>query len=373
MGGHSGKRQAPRVVARASPPSVAHNLLVGVTRTDHSPALETRAMSAQPQRTRRPTPYRRVCAPWRWLPLAITLIPNGIQGSESLPPLADVHMHYNWDQAEVTSPVAAARLLRAQGVALAVVASTPPDFVLRLKAAADIPVVALYSPYEKPGDWSTWRHDRGLPARARAALDGGAYGGIGEAHFIPGFGGPWDTPVVAELAALAARHDVPFMMHTESLSPEPFIALCRRYPDTRILWAHSGAVLSPSAVAEALAACPNVMADLSARDPWRFISSPIAQESGKLRPEWLQLVLDHPSRFMVGSDALWPVEQLHPWDEPDTGWQRLDQFLGFHRGWLRGLPATVAERVRYGNAVAWFAVDRTSAPPPPATGEDANG
>lgn len=303
----------------------------------------------------------------RSVALAMALAPGGIRGGEAPPPLADVHMHYNWDQAEVTSPAAAARLLREQGVALAVVASTPPDFVLRLKAAADVPVIALYSPYQRPGDWATWRHDPGLVARAREALESGVYGGIGEAHFIPGFGGPWETPVVAELMALAARQDVPFMIHTESLSPEPFIALCRKYPETRILWAHSGAVLKPSAVARTLEACPNVMADLSARDPWRFVSSPISRDDGRLRPEWRQLVLDHPARFMVGSDALWPVEQLHPWDEPDTGWERLGQFLGFHRGWLREMPPAVAERVRYGNALAFFGSARGSARSPAGT------
>ena len=30
---------------------------------------------------------------------------------------------------------------------------------------------------------------------------------------------------------------------------------------------------------------------------------------------------------MTGSDPVWPVAQLNPWDEPDTGWERLGQFI----------------------------------------------
>jgi hypothetical protein len=57
---------------------------------------------------------------------------------------------------------------------------------------------------------------------------------------------------------------------------------------------------------------------------------------------------------MIGSDAVWPVQQLDPWDEPDTGWENLDRFLDFHRGWLTGLPPEMAERIALTNALAFF-------------------
>ena len=57
---------------------------------------------------------------------------------------------------------------------------------------------------------------------------------------------------------------------------------------------------------------------------------------------------------MVGSDPVWPVEQLDSWDEADSGWQELARFWGFHRGWLGQLPPDVARRVGCLNAVELF-------------------
>ena len=94
--------------------------------------------------------------------------------------------------------------------------------------------------------------------------------------------------------------------------------------------------------------------ELSARDSWRYVGFPIADEDGRLLPEWEALVLAYPERFMVGSDPVWPVDQSDRWDEPDTGWQELPRFLDFHRTWLSALPAEQANAIRWENARRFF-------------------
>ncbi|MCG7900177.1 MAG: hypothetical protein JAY85_17175, partial [Candidatus Thiodiazotropha weberae] len=117
---------------------------------------------------------------------------------------------------------------------------------------------------------------------------------------------------------------------------------------------HAGSVLPPVEVARALDQCANLSVELSARDPWRHVGMRIADESGRLKKEWHDLVIAYADRFMIGSDPVWPVEQLNPWDEPDTGWQHLTRFLNFHRNWLEQLPDEVAQKVGYQNAFDYF-------------------
>jgi hypothetical protein len=81
---------------------------------------------------------------------------------------------------------------------------------------------------------------------------------------------------------------------------------------------------------------------------------PIANGQGRLLPEWRALLLRYPKRFMVGSDPVWPVEQLDSWGTSDTGWQELGRFRVFHRGWLAQLPPDVARRIGCMNAVSLF-------------------
>ena len=81
-------------------------------------------------------------------------------------PIADVHTHYKWSQADVTSPKAVAKILRDHQVALAVVIGMPDEYALRVKAEAPDIVVPIWSPYRKPGDWASWPHDRQVLQRA---------------------------------------------------------------------------------------------------------------------------------------------------------------------------------------------------------------
>jgi predicted TIM-barrel fold metal-dependent hydrolase len=270
-------------------------------------------------------------------------------------PIADAHLHYKWNQAEVTSPQQAAAALRENNVALAVVTGTPAERVLELYEQAPEIVVPIFGAYRRGGDWFGWQGRASLVDEARAALENGPYRGIGELHLIGGFAKRWNrSDVLQALLALTAEHDVPMLIHTEFSRAEPTLSICEANPHNRIVLAHAGAALPPAEVRRVLETCPHVWMDLSARDPWRFISFPISDEDGRLLPDWETLVLDYPDRFLIGSDAVWPVDRLDAWDRADTGWEHIGEFLDFHRRWASFLPEDVQQKVLHDNAVAVF-------------------
>jgi predicted TIM-barrel fold metal-dependent hydrolase len=270
-------------------------------------------------------------------------------------PVADAHLHYKWNQAEVTSPEAAVQALKDNNVRLAVITGTPAERALELEALAPDIVVPIYGVYRRGGDWYGWQGRDGLVEEVRAALASGRYHGIGELHLIGGFAARWNrSDVLKGLLAVAAEYDVPVLVHTEFSRAEPTLSICEARPRNRLVLAHAGAALPPEEVERILVACPNVWMDLSARDPWRFISFPISAEDGRLLPEWEQLVLRWPQRFVIGSDAVWPVDRLDAWDRADTGWEHIGEFLDFHRRWASFLPPDVQRKVLLENALALY-------------------
>jgi hypothetical protein len=271
------------------------------------------------------------------------------------PPVADMHLHYKWSQRDVTTPAEAVEALDAQHIVMGVVIGTPAELALELVQLTPRQIVAIYGPYRIGGDWHRWMHDEGVVERARSALASGLYHGIGELHLIGGFAPKvGKTGVLVALMNLAAEFDVPIMLHTEFSRPDVMLKLCADFPDTRILWAHAGAILAPQQVERVLRTCDNVWAGLAARDPWRFVDYPITSADNRLLKGWHELLLAYPERFMLGSDPVWPVEQLDAWDRDDTGWQELGRFWDYHRRWLEGLPTDVARKIRCENAVQLF-------------------
>jgi hypothetical protein len=285
---------------------------------------------------------------------ALLLVVMPLFARAALPPLADVHTHYKWSQQDVTTPAEAVATLREHAVALAVVIGTPAETALELAELDPGRIVPVWSPYRIGGDWSRWAFDEGVPKRAREALATGRYHGIGELHLIGGFVSNWRSPVISGLIALGIEYDVPLLLHTEFSRNTYLLELCRAHPRLKVLWAHAGAILPPAAVDEVMAACPNVWTELAARDPWRFVNNPTTGEDGALLPDWRALLERYPDRFLVGSDPVWPVEQLDSWDEPDTGWQEYARFINFHRQWLDRLPPGLAGKIRLRNACTLF-------------------
>jgi hypothetical protein len=270
-------------------------------------------------------------------------------------PVADAHLHYKWNQAEVTSPEEAVQALKDNAVRLAVITGTPAERALELQALAPDIVMPIYGVYRRGGDWYGWQGRDDLVAEVRAALATGRWHGIGELHLIGGFAARWNrSDVLKGVLDAAAEYDVPVLVHTEFSRAEPTLSICKGRPENRLVLAHAGAALPPDEVARVLSACPNVWMDLSARDPWRFLRFPISGEDGRLLPAWEQLVLRWPERFVIGSDAVWPVDRLDAWDRADTGWEHIGDFLDFHRHWASFLPEDVQRKVLLENALGLY-------------------
>lgn len=270
-------------------------------------------------------------------------------------PVADMHLHYKWSQREVTTPIAAIDLLKQQDIVMGVVIGTPAELALELARQAPDRVVPIYSPYQISGDWHRWAFDESVIERTRSALASGQYRGIGELHLIGGFAPKLEkAQVLPALMQLANNFDVPVLLHTEYSKPDSLLSLCKRFSETRVIWAHAGAILAPNQVARVLDACSNVHAGLAARDPWRFVNNPITDKRGQLLPEWRSFMIKYQDRLMLGSDPVWPVDQLDRWDEPDTGWQELERFWNWHRSWLEQLPESVKLKISCINAVKLF-------------------
>jgi hypothetical protein len=66
-------------------------------------------------------------------------------------------------------------------------------------------------------------------------------------------------------------------------------------------------------------------------------------QGGRLCPEWRQLVLKYPRRFLIGSDT-WV----------NGRWQAYDELMKGYRTWLGDLPPDVARGIAWDNGAAMF-------------------
>lgn len=278
--------------------------------------------------------------------------------AQNLQPFFDVHVHYKWDQAEITSPQQALDILDKAGIQKAVVIGRPADMALQLQRLAPDRIIPIYGPYHTGNEKLTWQFRTELIEEVRKGLSSGLYHGIGELHLIGGMAVRWQqSKVFVALLTLAREYEVPLMVHSEYSSIKPTLSICQENPNNRFILAHAGAVINSDQVEQILQACPNVVMDLAARDPWRYINNPITDQKGQLLPDWKELILRYADRFMVGSDPVWPVDKATSWDEADSGWMELQRFINFHRQWLSYLPEEVAKKILWENAQAWFSTN----------------
>ncbi|MDH5648316.1 MAG: amidohydrolase [Gammaproteobacteria bacterium] len=270
------------------------------------------------------------------------------------PAIADVHLHYNYDQVAEISPKEAVAILKQQNVQLAVVSSTPPELALTLQKAGGPWIIPLFRPYFNNRQRYSWFKDRQVLPRAREALESGAYQGVGEIHMVAGIGPAHHNLVLNGLIRLAIEFNVPLLIHIETSSHLYFEPLCQRYSKARFLLAHGGGLLDHEQIGSLMMACPNVWIEFSARDHWRYVQSPIVDNNGRLLQGWAKLVLRFPDRFMIGSDPYWPVEKELALEESDTGWLKIDEYLNFHRKWLGFIPDNVRRKLQIENARDFF-------------------
>jgi len=278
-----------------------------------------------------------------------------LQASADIP-LADVHLHYNVDQAEITDTEDALKQLNENNVLFGVISSKPPDLALELVEASGGWIIPFYMPYLEPDRKRDWYFDNRVLPAAREALASGRFKGLGEIHLIVGYAPSLNEPqtVIDGMLSLAKEFNVPVNIHAEASSHLYFLPLCQRHPDVKIQWAHAGSPLPPQEVATLMRACPNVWADLSARDHMRYGQMyPIINENGYLLPEWKKFVIEFQDRLMIGSDPTY-LEGESSWDMANTGWNHVSEVITFHRRWLSAFPAEIRSKIASENARRFF-------------------
>ena len=284
--------------------------------------------------------------------LAFVAFSHQAVAAEALPPFADVHLHFNWDQEELLTAKEALAVLEKNNVTFAVVFSTPSANALKLSNISNGRVIPFFSPYITGHSRSNWFHDKRVLPLARKGLEDGTYKGIGELHVISGLGPRRDNNVLQGLLKLAAEFDVPFNIHTETSDYRFLKPICAQHSTVRFLWAHAGGVLGPEHSEGIIKACPNVWIELSARDPNHY--GGLLDDNGQLRAGWKDVIIKYPDRFMVGTDPVWNAHQVNRWYEADEGWLHYHEFISFHRKWLKELPENVEKKIRLDNALSFF-------------------
>jgi len=251
------------------------------------------------------------------------LAPPAVGDDEIL--LIDTHLHYSSNSWQDYAPGALLLLMDQGGVRRAFVSSTPDDGTVRLYEAAPDRIVPVLRPYRQPGELSSWHQDPTVVPYLEQRLARGIHRGIGEFHL---YGAEARSPVVRQVAELAARHRLFLHCHCDAEAVEILVGLV---PGVRVLWAHAGMSSGADEVGRLVGASADLRVELALR-------SDVAP-GGRLDPAWRELFVRHADRFMVGTDT-WVSSR----------WASYVDVQNDTRAWLRQLPPDVARRLATENA-----------------------
>ncbi|MFN0315442.1 MAG: amidohydrolase family protein [Burkholderiales bacterium] len=250
-------------------------------------------------------------------------------------PLFDAHLHYSANAWEEFPPQAVIELLDRAGVKKALLSSTPIEGTLKLYNHAPdrfIPELRVYRKTKSLDTWpaerAMWFKDPELIPFLERELQRGIYRGIGEFHVN---GHEVDTPVMRKLVDLAVSHNLHLHAHSDA---EAIALLFSFNAKARIIWAHAGMSTPPKVIGEFMARYPALWADLSYRD---------VTTGDSIDPEWKELLLKFPDRFLYGSDTWMPFR-----------WPQVPALAQEARHWLNQLPPDIAQRIAYKNAEKLF-------------------
>lgn len=281
-------------------------------------------------------------------------------------PLFDAHLHYNVEAYDGPHPLGdVLARMRGSGVRAVIANSRPNEgtkMLARAHAEADaaerVTVVPFIRLYRNRMDYGTWHHDESIytmvqeeHARGTAA---GPYRGIGEFHLYDSANA--NGPVAKKLMRYAQQHRLAVLAHVDDTAVDLLMA---HAPRARLIWAHTGiGGPSPARVQALLEKYPGLMGELSYRpglvcSATRGESAPsgnsserraVRQRGGEqLCPQWRDLLLKFPDRFLIGSDT---------WI--NARWDSYGELMRDYRSWLTDLPPDVARRIAWGNGAALF-------------------
>lgn len=264
-----------------------------------------------------------------------TLLLGALLGSasaQSLEPLFDAHLHYRDRQMEHFPPEAVARTLEANSIQAAIVMAPRSKLIETLETTADTRIVPFLEISQRLGRKMDWMYEDDLRGQVETILDQSAvdWRGIGELHiqaddrFARGF---------EELLALAVERDLWIVIHGDPAVIDHAYAI---RPDVRILWAHAGSYAYPPLVRDYLDRHPNMVMDVSMRNPR-------INPGGIIDGDWFELFLDYPDRFLIGNDTFSLAR-----------WEHFTALKDSTRTWLMQLPPNVERMIAWENGQRLF-------------------
>ena len=276
--------------------------------------------------------------------LATVGIVAGAQAAPYAGPLFDTHLHYN---EEAVGPYPLADVLgrmQRSGVRAIVANSRPNDGTRALASAleptraAGVTVVPFVRLYRNRADYNGWFKDEGVYTmvlqQLAAGTPAGPFRGIGEFHLYDSANA--NGAVARKLMQLAQAKDLAVLAHVDD---DAIDLLMAHAPEAKLIWAHTGIGGAPVARVRALLIKhPKLMGELSYRPG-------LTDANGHLSTEWKTLMLEFPSRFLIGSDT-WV----------NARWADYEALMTQARLWLGDLPPAVAKGIAWGNAAALFAL-----------------
>lgn len=282
----------------------------------------------------------------RWA-LAALAFAGAAQAGEYSGPLFDAHLHYN-DEAQSPHPLPDVLARMQRNSVKAIIANSRPNDGTKALAAsprtreAGVTVVPFVRLYRNRADYDNWFRDESIYDMVQAELArgtaAGPFRGLGEFHLYNSSNA--DGPVAKKLMALAEEKNLAVLAHVDDVAIDLLMANTpSKGRNVRLIWAHTGIGGAPAARVEQLfARYPLLMGELSYRPG-------LTCEGGKLCPEWRELLLKYPSRFMIGSDT-WINQR----------WLYYDQLMQGYRAWLGDLPPEAARKIAWDNAASLFGV-----------------
>lgn len=247
-------------------------------------------------------------------------------------PLFDAHMHYKREAWEPFPPDVVLSLMDANGVAMALVSSTPDDGTIKLWKYAPDRIVPEMRPYTDDFGSSNWTRWNEVGDYIEQRISEYPHQGIGEFHLhrID----PQDEPLMKRIASLALQKNIPLHVHSDR---EPIEYLYSLSPELTIIWAHAGMTEPPDVVADMMSRYPRLHADTSYRE------TDILNGTGGIDPVWQRVLEEYADRFMAGSDT-WVNDQ----------WEEYDQLIAMNRRWLAHLTPQAANKIAFQNAERLF-------------------
>ncbi len=274
-------------------------------------------------------------------PSAVTLAGEkhtAIGKAISAVPIFDAHVHYKQPAWGPYPPKTVIEMMDKNGVAMALVSSTPDAGTIKLWQFAPKRIIPELRPYHDGAGSSNWMKAEGMAAYLRQRLRQYPHQGIGEFHIHSI--DPTDEPLLRDVTQMARARKIPIHIHSGAA---PVDLLYRLEPSLTVIWAHAG-MSEPAEVVEAMMAkYATLYADTSYRE------GDILNADGSIDPAWRKVLERFQDRFMVGSDT-WVNGQ----------WAAYGDLIATNRRWLSRFSRPIAEKIAFRNAERLFGrkVDR---------------